>query len=223
MKTHLMFTRNLLNGQCVQSTYSSCGMLCWMSGSNWMQRTMRIKTSTFNILIVCVLIIILFSRFMKSFCIKAAVYQQLHKKHPQFTHKMKKMERKQKYEKEFISVVCCFLFLLLSWRIQSSYQLNHASHRVRSDDSNGLLTKGLEYVNEKCRALTPPISASRLKAEVQGFNHPMIARLLCPINYKTSFDQDPERYALSVVLQLILLFFQVSCQSFKWIYQDLQH
>ena len=75
------------------------------------------------------------------------------------------------------------------------------------DDSNGLLTRGLEYINEKHRALTPPISASRPKAEVQGFNHPMIAQLLCPINYIPSFDKDPERYALSIVLWLILLFF----------------
>ncbi|KAF8227658.1 hypothetical protein L208DRAFT_1051369, partial [Tricholoma matsutake] len=63
-----------------------------------------------------------------------------------------------------------------------------------SDDSNGLLTKGLEYINEKHGALTPLISASRLKAEIQGFNHPMIAQLLCPIDYITLFDKDPKSF-----------------------------
>jgi hypothetical protein len=67
--------------------------------------------------------------------------------------------------------------------------------------------KGLEYVNKKYAALTPPISASRPKAEVRGFNHPMITQLLCPIDYITLFDEDPERYALYIVLRLILLFF----------------
>jgi hypothetical protein len=49
---------------------------------------------------------------MKSFHIKAAVYRRLHKKHPLFAREMKKMERKQKYEKEFISAVRCFLIFV---------------------------------------------------------------------------------------------------------------
>jgi hypothetical protein len=47
---------------------------------------------------------------MKSFCIEAAVYRRLHKEHPQFAREMKKMERKQKYEKEFVSAVSAFHF-----------------------------------------------------------------------------------------------------------------
>jgi len=77
-------------------------------GSSWMQRTMMIKRSTFNILIVCMLILIFFFRFMKSFCIEAAVYRWLHKEHLQFACEMKKMEHKQRYEKEFVSAVSAF-------------------------------------------------------------------------------------------------------------------
>lgn len=66
--------------------------------------------------------------------------------------------------------------------------------------------KGLEYIDEKHGALIPPISASRPKADVRGFNHPMIARLLCPIDYIALFDEDPEEYALSFILCLFLVF-----------------
>jgi uncharacterized membrane protein len=69
---------------------------------------MRIKRSMSNILIICALIIIFFVRFMKSFRVEAAVYQRLHKEHPQFVREMKKMQRKQKYEKEFVSAVSPF-------------------------------------------------------------------------------------------------------------------
>ena len=51
-------------------------------------------------------------RFMKSFHIEATVYQRLHKEHPQFAHEMKKMECRQKYEKEFISAVRGFLIFV---------------------------------------------------------------------------------------------------------------
>jgi hypothetical protein len=49
---------------------------------------------------------------MKCFQIEATVYQWLHKKHPQFACEMKKMEHKQEYKKEFISVVCGFLIFV---------------------------------------------------------------------------------------------------------------
>ena len=75
---------------------------------------MRIKRSTFNILIVCTLINILFFRFMKKFRIEVAIYRRLHKEHPQFAREMKKMQRKQKYEKDFVSAVSAFhMFIAL--------------------------------------------------------------------------------------------------------------
>jgi hypothetical protein len=43
------------------------------------------------------------------------------------------------------------------------------------------------------------IPARQPKADVRGFNHPMIARLLCPIDYLDSFDEDPEGYGISLV------------------------
>ena len=49
-----------------------------------------------------------FFRFMKSFHIEATVYQRLHKEHLLFACGMKKMEHKQRYEKEFVSVVSAF-------------------------------------------------------------------------------------------------------------------
>ena len=178
-----------------------------MSGSSWMWRTMRIRRNMFNILIVCMLIIILFFRFMKSFCIEATMYWWLHKKHPQFTCEMKKCNASKSTRRNLLVWWVPFTSLLLLWCIWPSYQLNHASHGVRSDDSNGLLTKGLEYIDEKHSTLIPPISTSRPKADVQGFNHPMIVQLLCPINYIASFDENPEGYAPSIVLHPILFFF----------------
>lgn len=41
--------------------------------------------------------------------------------------------------------------------------------------------------------------------------HPMITRLLCPIDYIVLFDQDPEGYAPSIVLHLVLFVFFSFC------------
>jgi hypothetical protein len=49
---------------------------------------------------------------MKSFRIEAAVYRWLTKEHPQFACEMKKMESKQKYEKEFVSAVSAFVIFI---------------------------------------------------------------------------------------------------------------
>jgi hypothetical protein len=71
---------------------------------------------------------------------------------------------------------------------------------------NALLSKGLEYLEQKLGMLKPPISASRPKADVRGFNHPMIARLLCPVDYLSSFDDDPKGYATSPTILLLMFF-----------------
>ena len=113
------------------------------------------------------------------------------------------------------------LYECFSWFFPGSGSPRDHQRGVRSDDSNGLLTKGLEYIDEKHGALIPPISASRPKADVRGFNHPMIMQFLCPIDYIALFNQDPEGYAPSFVLHLILLFFlQILCQTLKRVHQD---
>ena len=65
---------------------------------------------------------------MKSFHIKAAVYWQLHKKHPQFTYEMKNMEHMEKYEKEFVSVVSAFVIFIAF--VMHIVILPAKSHRV---------------------------------------------------------------------------------------------
>jgi hypothetical protein len=38
--------------------------------------------------------------------------------------------------------------------------------------------------------LTPPIPKSKMKSD-RGFNHPVIARMLCPRAVLNEFDEDP--------------------------------
>ena len=38
--------------------------------------------------------------------------------------------------------------------------------------------------------LTPPIPKSKMKSD-HGFNHPVIARMLCPRAVLNEFDEDP--------------------------------
>ena len=79
-------------------------------------------------------------------------------------------------------------------------KLNNAARGARSDDSNSLVLDGLEYVNEKYGPLEPPIPAKERKAKARGFNHPMIARLLCPIDYTASFEKDPKGYVIILAI-----------------------
>ena len=71
---------------------------------------------------------------------------------------------------------------------------------MRSDDSNSLVLDGLEYVNDKYGPLEPPIPVKERKAKARGFNHPMIARLLCPVDYIPSFDKDPKGYVIVLII-----------------------
>jgi hypothetical protein len=151
---------------------------------------------------------------MERYRIELDIYRRLHKKYPRFAKDIKKMKRKAKYEKEMISLVripSCFDHIFT--HIVTSRQLRNASRGARSDDSNSLLSDGLEYVSARCGPLDPAIPARQPKADVRGFNHPILARLLCPIDFLESFDEDPERCGISLVAFILTTFtdFATNC------------
>jgi hypothetical protein len=74
------------------------------------------------------------------------------------------------------------------------------------DNLNALLSKGLEYLEQKLGMLKLAISASRPKADICGFNHPMIVHLPCPVDYLSSFDEDPKEYATLPTILLLIFF-----------------
>jgi len=78
-------------------------------------------------------------------------------------------------------------------------QLNRAAGAARSEDAASLLVAGLEYIayDRPDRHIDPPISSRAKKVEARGFNHPILGRLLCPIDYIAFFDEDPNGYVLS--------------------------
>ena len=52
-------------------------------------------------------------------------------------------------------------------------------------------------MQDKDQALVPSIPKTEDKSS-RGFNHPQIARLLCPCKRLSEFDADPERFVCHV-------------------------
>jgi hypothetical protein len=73
-------------------------------------------------------------------------------------------------------------------------QLAEAANGARSDDIGGLAHIGLEYIafDLPSKVLEPRISIKQKKDIAQGFKHPVLARLLCPVKYLSNFDADPK-------------------------------
>lgn len=63
---------------------------------------------------------------------------------------------------------------------------------ARSEDSKSLKAAGLNYVamDAPGKQLDPPILSTD-KSSHRGFKHPMLGRLLCPVQFLKDFDKDP--------------------------------
>ena len=68
--------------------------------------------------------------------------------------------------------------------------MTRALGNARSDDCGSLHKAGLSHValDMMTHTLQPPIPVGTLKAEKRGFKHPVLGRLLCPIEHVSEFD-----------------------------------
>ena len=70
-------------------------------------------------------------------------------------------------------------------------QLTSGAVSGRSDDTGGLKYDGLNYVmDDPTTPLTPSLTGTFSKAG-RGCHHPVLARLICPINKLSEYDDDP--------------------------------
>jgi hypothetical protein len=74
--------------------------------------------------------------------------------------------------------------------------MNAAAGAARSEDISSLKEAILSYaaVHSPEGELKPQINLSSSKSDTRGFNHPMLARLLCPIQYLDQFDENPKQF-----------------------------
>ncbi|KAF8148267.1 hypothetical protein B0H34DRAFT_737596 [Crassisporium funariophilum] len=74
--------------------------------------------------------------------------------------------------------------------------LNEAVTAARGADISSLREAGLEYValEEANEILLPKIRHGADKKTTRGYNHPVLARLLCPVKYLPEFDAEPEEF-----------------------------
>lgn len=72
--------------------------------------------------------------------------------------------------------------------------MTKASGSARSDDCGSLRETGLAYVALGCpnKQLSPAIPPKVDKGSHRGFKHPVLARLLCPIQFVAEFDANPD-------------------------------
>ena len=80
--------------------------------------------------------------------------------------------------------------------LENGHQMHEAAIGARSDDCSSLKHDALHnYVpsepSDPSCALTPPIPKQKLKDD-RGFNHPMLAALLCPHSQLNLFEVDSE-------------------------------
>ena len=61
----------------------------------------------------------------------------------------------------------------------------------RSTDLGSIKHDGLSYLLPNGSTFNPPIPKSEDKSN-RGFNHPQLARMLCPLQKLESFDEDPD-------------------------------
>jgi hypothetical protein len=69
-----------------------------------------------------------------------------------------------------------------------------AAGNAQSNDVQSLLVSGLAYaaVELPDGLLLPPINIKAKKLVAQGFNHPVLTCLLCPVKYLSDFNADPK-------------------------------
>ena len=74
-------------------------------------------------------------------------------------------------------------------------KMNSAAGAARSEDISSLKEAILTYaaVYSPEGELRPQINMSSSKSDTRGFNHPMLARLLCPIQNLHRFDENPQQ------------------------------
>ncbi|TFK38280.1 hypothetical protein BDQ12DRAFT_723616 [Crucibulum laeve] len=74
-------------------------------------------------------------------------------------------------------------------------QLSSAAATARQEDTAALKNRILGYIHLDMLngVLKPPLTSAHAKS-LRGFNHPEIARLLCPIKQLGEFDADPNAF-----------------------------
>jgi hypothetical protein len=79
-----------------------------------------------------------------------------------------------------------------------------AMGEARSQDASSLREKILAYVAacSVTETLEPPIKPGAKKSDTRGWNHPMLARLLVPIQHLEQFDLDPQGYVFIIAPDL---------------------
>jgi len=67
-----------------------------------------------------------------------------------------------------------------------------AFNEARSNDSSSLKHDAMGYImkDPDTEPLVPPIPRGKFKSD-RGFNHPVIARMLCPMARLKELDADP--------------------------------
>ncbi|KAI6032444.1 hypothetical protein EDC04DRAFT_2571995, partial [Pisolithus marmoratus] len=75
--------------------------------------------------------------------------------------------------------------------LNSCTQITTGMSNQRSTDLRSIKHAGLTYVLHDGETFDPPIGKGEDKT-THGFNHPQIARLLCPWKKLESFDEDPD-------------------------------
>ncbi|KAF9228984.1 hypothetical protein BS17DRAFT_690623 [Gyrodon lividus] len=95
--------------------------------------------------------------------------------------------------------------------------MNKAVRSTREDDSAYLKDKIGHYVslNPAAAALSYPIHTEGGSTSHMGLNHPVLARLLCPITVLADFQTDPEETRQQLISGKIKMF-HTEYPTFLW-------
>jgi hypothetical protein len=94
---------------------------------------------------------------------------------------------------QVLTSIVGFLDAVLTDTHLLGYQMTKSAGNTRSDDSGSIRYACVQYIMEDPKTpLEPTIPKQHTKAD-RGFNHPMLAVMLCPRSFLDTFKANPNK------------------------------
>ena len=119
------------------------------------------------------------------------MYEELIKLVPELQGVLSQFASQPDQLEPFISAVS-IISMLHSHNLLTRSQLSTHTSSARQEDTGSLKHDIIQYLmaEPSRQTVNPPITKNDEKSR-RGFNHPVTARLLCPIQRIPKFDRDP--------------------------------
>lgn len=119
-------------------------------------------------------------------------YKHILRYDPSFKAELQKLRGDTPALEKLVEVVRLLFILYAYIHLTARIKMESQAKEVRTTDSGNLKHDIVGYLPKRLFVdlVNPPIPKALSKAN-RGFNHPQIARMLCPRDHLDAFDSDP--------------------------------